>query len=159
MLSYICILTIKDFFCSSVKAKWEPTTLCFTGKYFFMDKFQHDLRGAQFFHQPHPHLCVLYRAWLIATFFTVTACSKGGRVSWTIRSIWIRSVVLLKYVKGFPSLCCGYFKTRGTLGHKSRQIILSTSDSGANGKETKSESAEKGGFYSGLLLLFHYRRC
>lgn len=58
-------------------------------------------------------------SWLIATFFTVTACSKGGCVSWTIRSIWIRSVVLLKYVKGFPSLCCGYFKTRSTLGYES----------------------------------------
>lgn len=92
--------------------------------------------------------------WLIATFFTVTACSMGGRVSWTIRSIWIRSVVLLKYVKGFPSLCCGYFKTCSTIGYRSRLIILSTSNSGAN-----VEREEEWMCWKRLILLFFCCGC
>lgn len=115
-ISYFYLWQINIFFFFSVEARWEPATPPFTGKYFFMDKFQHDPWGAPF----STNLTSIFvyftgLSWLIATFFTVTACSKGGRVSWTIRSIW--SVVLLKCVKGFPFLCCGYFKP-STLGYK-----------------------------------------
>lgn len=108
-----------------------------------MDKFQHDPWGAPFSTNLTP-IFVYFTglSWLIATFFTVTACSKGGRVSWTIRSIWIRSVVSLKCVKGFPFLCCGYFKP-STLGYKLYEIILSSTDSGASGEERRSKIVEK----------------
>lgn len=47
--------------------------------------------------------------------------------------------------EGFLSLCCGYFETLSKLGYKSHQIILSSSDSRANGVERESASVEKGG--------------
>lgn len=89
------------FFVDSVKAEWEPTTLSFTGKYFFTDKFEHDEVHSYFTNLTPIFVYFTQLSWLIATYFTVTACGEGGCVSWTITTIWIRSVVLQKYVKGF----------------------------------------------------------
>lgn len=99
-----------------------------------------------FYCNHHPHLCVFYRAILIDCnifYCHSTACSAVGRVSLTIRSIWNRCVVLLKCVKGFLSLCCGYFETFSKLGYKSHPIILSTLDSRSKEVEMQIGSVEK----------------
>lgn len=119
---------------SSEKRRWKPTTCLSCANTLSWASFNR--RGAQFLSTNHPCLCVFYGAILIDCnifYCQSKACSKVGHVSWTIRSIWSRSVVLVEYVRGFPSLCCGYFKTLSELEYKSQHIILFTSDWGPNG--------------------------
>lgn len=100
-------------------------------EYFCTDKFQPDLTCCSSNLLTPMHVYFTELPWLIATFFTVTACSKGGLVSWTIRSIWIRSVLLLKYVKGFFPLCVvAILRPRARLDSRKRRLFCLSLDQG-----------------------------
>lgn len=98
-----------------------------------------------------PPLWCIYRAvlidWLqhffLSFFFFNFHSTVAGRVSLTIRSIWNRYEAPLKYAKGLPPLCCGYFEIFGKLGYKSHPIILSTLDSRSKVAELWTGNVEK----------------
>lgn len=58
--------------------------------------------------------------------------------------------------KVFPSLCCGYFKTCSTIGYESRLIILTISDSGANGEGRGGVKMLKKADFTGFSFLFFF---